>query len=266
MYFAGIDVGSRTGKIVVLGEDGELLHSYITETVRNAVLTYEKLIESIPEELSGKELCTLATGYGRVALEPKVDYTATEITCHFLGVRRFFPKVGTIVDIGGQDSKVITVENDTIRDFAMNDRCAAGTGRFLEVMVGRLGYTMEEFCDLDMEGIDPVPINATCTVFAESEVVGLMATDTDPRAIVASIARMAASNIGAMIRRLHADPPVVMTGGVSKIGPVRYFLEKLADSNIMTHEASQLMGAWGAALLSRKKFGDDHELETVCED
>ncbi len=254
-YFAGIDIGSRTGKIAILDYAGNIIYSDITETVKNAFSTYEKLISAVPLNIKNHIKSTVATGYGRNAIESVVNQTLTEITAHYLGVKQFFPETRTVIDIGGQDSKVIAVENSVIRDFSMNDRCAAGTGRFIEVMAERLGFSFDEIKALDVSTVEPVSINATCTVFAESEVVSLMATDIDTKRIIASIAKMAALNIFSMASKLHAKPPFVMTGGVSKLQPVLFFLEKFFETEIRVHQNSQIMGAIGAAL-SAKSHND----------
>lgn len=254
MYFCGIDIGSATGKIVILGKDGAIIFHNITPTIGTAIATYEKLLGNIPSGIRDRIASTLATGYGRAALEDKLHHTATEISCHFEGVKKTNPAVKAIIDIGGQDSKVITIDNSIIKDFMMNDKCAAGTGRFLEVMVQRLGYTIEDFCELDITGIPTVNLSSTCTVFAESEVVSLMSSGTKPLTVASSIALMAANNIYFMTKRLFATAPFFMTGGVSRVKPVVQHLSFLLKSNIETCDFSQQMGAYGAAILAKKRY------------
>ena len=143
---AGIDIGSRTGKLVIINEKKEIVHSVLLPSTGGTAKTYDALLQTVDADIQNAIISRVATGYGRVALEDKVDKTATEISCHYLGVSHFYPKTKTVIDVGGQDSKVITIDDDgMIKDFLMNDRCAAGTGRFLEVMVDRLGWTLEEF-------------------------------------------------------------------------------------------------------------------------
>jgi (R)-2-hydroxyacyl-CoA dehydratese activating ATPase len=180
--------------------------------------------------------------------------TLTEITAHFLGVTSLHPETRTVIDIGGQDSKVITIGNDSrIKDFVMNDRCAAGTGRFLEVMCGRIGLTLDEFTGFDVENTEPVKINSTCTVFAESEIVSLMSRDVPQPVIVSTLAIMAARNTFNMARKIHPEGPFFMSGGVSKIKPVKYHLQKLFNTEIISDGNSQIMGAFGAAIFAMNK-------------
>jgi len=252
----GTDIGSRTGKIVIIDSDKNVVFSNLIETVRSATATYEKLLESIPSDLKKEALAHSVTGYGRESVKALTGSSVTEITCHFLGVHEKYPEIKTVIDIGGQDSKIITAsESGQIADFIMNDRCAAGTGRFLEVMCSRIGLDIEEFAALDVEGVNPEDINATCTVFAESEVVSLMANDVDQITIASSIAKMVATNTAFMAGRIHPDAPFFMSGGVSRMKPVKYHLEKILGGKIQTDEFSQLMGAYGAALYNMRREG-----------
>jgi len=255
MYHCGFDIGSRTGKIVVIGSSDEFLFSNVVPSISSAVSTYEKLLSSIPGNIREHIVSTAVTGYGRESVSQKVNYSATEITCHFLGVKRKYPEILTIIDIGGQDSKVITIRKDgSIKDFAMNDRCAAGTGRFVEVMCERIGFSISEFADLDVEQVETVPINSTCTVFAESEVISLLSKGIEPITVASSLAKMAAWNTFNMAKKLHPSTPFFMSGGVSFLKPVVYHLEKLFKSDIIRDSDSQIMGAYGAALFGKSKF------------
>jgi len=256
MNFRGIDIGSRSGKIVVIDQDEKILFSKVIETTGTAHSTYNSLINFIPSEIKFIKSYSLGTGYGRIAIEKDVNETATEITCHYMGAKKLHNKVNTIIDIGGQDSKVIKIENGVIGNFAMNDRCAAGTGRFLEVMVDRLGFTMESFSKLDIKGVDLKPINSTCTVFAESEVVSLMADGTTALSIASSISLMVAQNLFFILKKLHSRAPYVMTGGVSRMSPVVMHLESLIQEKLFRSDKSQIAGALGAALLAKKKYGE----------
>lgn len=249
--FAGIDIGSRTGKIVIIDRDRNIVHSALLPSTGGTARTYEALLNSVDTAMKYEIVSTVATGYGRVALEDKVDKTATEITCHFIGVSHFYPETKTIIDVGGQDSKVITVDDSgRIKDFLMNDRCAAGTGRFLEVMADRLGWSLEELSELQADALSPVRINATCTVFAESEVVSLLAHNTDVSIVASSVAQMVAQNVFFMTQKLHGDRPFFMSGGVASIKPVVYHLSQLLATPIVVDKRSALMGAMGAALLN----------------
>ena len=252
--FCGIDIGSRTGKIVLISESKTIILSKIIKTVASAAKTYNTLIETIPEELKSRISSSAVTGYGRESTAAMCDFSATEITCHYLGVLHAHPETKTIIDIGGQDSKVITIDNNSrIKDFAMNDRCAAGTGRFLEVMMDRIGFSIEDFAALDISEVEPVKINSTCTVFAESEVISMVSRDVPQNVIASSLARMVAANTFFLSRKTRPEAPFFMSGGVSKLKPVRFQLEKLFGSTIKTDENSQLMGALGAALFAMKE-------------
>ncbi len=251
--FCGIDIGSRTGKIVLINNKKEMIFSEIIKTVASAAKTYAGLTELIPENLKNIT-ASAVTGYGRESTKTMTDFSATEITCHYLGVLHAHPEIKTIIDIGGQDSKVITIDNhERIKDFAMNDRCAAGTGRFLEVMMERIGFSIEEFANLDISEVEPVKINSTCTVFAESEVISMVSRDVPQNVIASSLARMVAANTFFMARKTRPEAPFFMSGGVSRLAPVRFHLEKLFGAEIKTDKFSQLMGALGAALFAMKE-------------
>ncbi len=249
--YAGVDIGSRTGKMAVIDEKHQVVATSLLPSTGGTAKTYAALRNSLPADVLSQLKYTVATGYGRVALEKEVHKSVTEITCHYLGVTHFYPSVRTIVDIGGQDSKVITLDDaGRVKDFLMNDRCAAGTGRFLEVMADRVGWTMEQMAALDASTVTPTTINATCTVFAESEVVSLLAQDTDLSVIVSSVALMVAHNVYFMIRKIHGTAPVFMSGGVSAVAPVRFHLSQLMNTPIATDKRAPLMGAVGAALIA----------------
>ncbi len=247
-YFIGYDIGSRTGKVVVIDEKRDLHYTDLVETKGNAILTYRHLLERLPIRYRDSAL-SAATGYGRTALEKEVALTATEISCHALGVLARSPETATIIDIGGQDAKVISLEDGQVRDFVMNDRCAAGAGRFLEVMVTRLGYSIETFAKLEEKELDVPLLSSTCTVFAESELVSLMATGISPHALAWAVADMAARMTAQLAARVHARPPFFMTGGVSRVKPVRTALSCLFGAPIVTSDDAQFTGAHGAALL-----------------
>jgi len=252
--FCGIDIGSRTGKIVLIDGGKNTVFSKIIKTTASAAKTYMQLADSIPENLKQNISASAATGYGRESAAAMTGFSATEITCHYLGVLHKHPKIKTIIDIGGQDSKVITIDNySRIKDFAMNDRCAAGTGRFLEVMMDRIGFSIEDFAALDVSQVEPVKINSTCTVFAESEVISMVSHDVPQDVIASSLARMVAANTFFMARKTRPGKPLFMSGGVSKLAPVRFHLEKMFGSEIKTDEFSQLMGALGAAIFAMKE-------------
>lgn len=253
MLFSGIDIGSRTAKIAIIDEDKNIVFSSMIETVASASVTLKKLQSSIPEEICKRIVLSAVTGYGREAASEN-SLTSTEITCHYLGVTHFYPEIATIIDIGGQDSKVITIDNNCrIKDFIMNDRCAAGTGRFLEVMCDRIGFSISDFAGLDISESETVQINSTCTVFAESEVISLISRDIPQLVIASSLARMVAANTFSMAKKLHPKGPFFMSGGVSGLRPVRQHFEKIFSNEIKTDKNSQFMGAIGSALFALKQ-------------
>ena len=252
--FCGIDIGSRTGKIVLIDNSGNLLHKNIQSTIASATKTYHLLLETIPQELKTSIKAAAVTGYGRESVAKETQLSATEITCHFLGVSFLHPEIRTIIDIGGQDSKVITISDEgRIKDFIMNDRCAAGTGRFIEVMAEKIGFSIGDFADIDVSDVEPLKINSTCTVFAESEVISMVSRDIPAKVIISSIARMVALNTISMAKKIHPQAPVFMSGGVSRLKPVRFHLGRLLALNIGADINSQIMGALGAAVFARKE-------------
>ncbi len=196
----------------------------------------------------------ISTGYGRngVAFANK---TASEIICHAKGVNLLMPAARTVIDIGGQDSKVIGVrENGTVSDFVMNDKCAAGTGRFLEVMAGVLGLDIEEMGPISCTSKEPCPISNTCTIFAETEMVSLRAEGRTREDLVAGIHKAVASRVVVMGKTVGYREQVVFTGGVAKNTGVKNSLEAGIGLPILIPEEPQIMGALGAALLAKAEL------------
>ncbi len=255
MYYAGVDVGAATGKVVILGEEGEMVGFSIVPTGassrRAAEVALEKALEKagLDRDLVGP---MVATGYGRAS----VDYAekqVTEITCHARGAYHLYPQARTVIDIGGQDSKVILIgPKGRVLDFLMNDKCAAGTGRFLEVMARALELDIEELGEVGLRARRPVSISSTCTVFAESEVVGLVAEGVSREDIVAGLHKAIARRIGAMAARVGFVPPVIMAGGVAKNRGAVKALEEELGVPLIVPEEPQIVGALGAALLARE--------------
>jgi predicted CoA-substrate-specific enzyme activase len=193
----------------------------------------------------------VATGYGR-DLVSFADTTVTEITCHAVGVHHLIPDAATVIDIGGQDSKLLRLTGDgRVRDFAMNDRCAAGTGRFLEVVADRLGAALSELGELAGRSRSPVAISSMCVVFAETEIVGLLATGTPPADIVAGVQRSIADRVAAMAGR-RVTEPVVFTGGVALLPGMVGALEAVLNASIRVPPDPHMTGALGAALLAAR--------------
>ncbi len=191
----------------------------------------------------------VTTGYGRKNLQLS-DSSITEITCHAKGARFLYPQVRTVIDIGGQDSKVIVLDDEgNVVNFVMNDKCAAGTGRFLETMARTLDVSLDEMSTLGLKG-NPVTISSTCTVFAESEVVSLIANNTAMADIINGLNQSIASRTISQARRAKGQAPYMMTGGVSNNAGVVKALEKELGESIYVPREAQICGALGAALFA----------------
>ena len=255
MYTAGIDVGSITTKAAVM-KDGELKSTKIILTSYDAQNAGRKVFKAI---LADMKLDTekidniIATGYGRNSVD-FAGRAVTEITCHAAGAHFLSPDVRSVIDIGGQDSKAIVIDsNGNVQDFAMNDKCAAGTGRFLEVMARALEVELDEFGHISLEAQSPAAISSLCTVFAESEVISLIAKGEKRENIIAGIHDSIGSRVVAMGKRIGLTAPIMMTGGVAKnIGVVKS-LERKLNSTIQVSPKAQLTGAIGAALIATKR-------------
>jgi len=254
MITCGIDVGSITTKAAVV-KDGELIADKVVLTGYNARHAGEKVYDEILQE-SGLARDAIdkiiSTGYGRNSVD-FADKAVTEITCHAAGAYYLNPEVRSVIDIGGQDSKAIAV-NDTGSplNFAMNDKCAAGTGRFLEVMARALEVDLANFGDFSLKAQKPSSISSLCTVFAESEVISLIARGERRENIIAGIHDAIASRVVAMANRVGFNPKIMMTGGVAKNGGVVRALGKKIGHKIEVSEKSQVTGAIGAAILAQR--------------
>ncbi|OYT34132.1 2-hydroxyglutaryl-CoA dehydratase [Archaeoglobales archaeon ex4484_92] len=255
MIVAGLDIGSLTAKCVLL-DDKKILSYDIMKVKPNLELTAEEIFNRTLEKagINSSEVSKIvATGYGR----KKVGFAnrnITEISCHARGAVFLIPTTRTIIDIGGQDSKVIAVGPDgSVREFVMNDKCAAGTGRFLEVMANALNVTLQELPTLSKRAKKAIQISSTCTVFAESEVIGYLASGEDVENIVAGIHNAIASRIAAMANRIRIEEDVVLTGGVAKNEGVKIALENALGLKIKVPFEPQIVGALGAALFAFPK-------------
>jgi len=252
MLTVGIDVGSISAKAAVI-ENGNLLAGTVILTGYNAKNAGKKVFDILLSKLGVKSEAidrVVATGYGRNSVE-FADKAITEITCHAAGAHFQDPAVRSVIDIGGQDSKAISLDNEgRVNDFAMNDKCAAGTGRFLEVMARALEVDLDAFGDMSLKADAPAAISSLCTVFAESEVISLIARGEKRENIIAGIHESIGSRVLAMAKRVGVAEPVMMTGGVAKnIGVVKA-LENRAGVAIKVSPNAQINGAIGAALLA----------------
>lgn len=255
-YFAGIDIGSMTTKCVVVDGSGEMVASAVVPSGARVQVARETAIDAAVAAggLARSQLLTLiATGYGRK--RAAADGEVTEITCHARGAVYFFPGTRTILDIGGQDTKAIRVEeNGSVGQFAMNDKCAAGTGRFLEVMARALEVDLEDLGPLSLESTTPRKISSFCTVFGESEVVGHVANGAEVRDIAAGLNESISQRVVGLLKRVGIEPQVTMSGGVSRNLGMRRAIEKLLGLEMNVSEHSQVMGALGAALIGRDRW------------
>jgi predicted CoA-substrate-specific enzyme activase len=244
--FAGIDIGSRTIELVVVDEAGSIVRSLQTDTGFDPIEEARKLVGGIAFDR------IMATGYGRNLFEIAFDApTVTEIKAHARGARAFFPDVRTVLDIGGQDSKAISLlDNGRVKKFEMNDRCAAGTGKFLEIMARTLGFAIEEFGREALLAEKNLNISSMCTVFAESEVTSLIAGGQNRREIARGLHTSVIRRAAGMINRVSSEGDIVFTGGVAKNPCMRELLEEKLGRCILTPQDPQLVGALGAALLA----------------
>lgn len=251
MTFAvGIDVGSTTCKVVAVDADGEMVATRLEPSRPRLEEQAAALVAAVEGDLGQEGVAVVATGYGR-RLVRNADRQVTEITCHARGVFRALGHGGTLVDIGGQDSKAIRIGDDgRPLDFAMNDKCAAGTGRFLEHTAARLGVDVPELGERAAAARTEAAITSTCTVFAESEIISLLAAGADPDAIIRGLHRSLVGRIVAMARTVGIVAPLIVSGGVALNGGVRSMMAEAAGQPVLLPPHPQLMGAYGAALIA----------------
>ncbi len=255
MIHAGIDAGSRAIKVVLFDdESGRIAASGIADQgIAQEALATELFEKLLGENHLQKKLISriVATGYGRNIIG-FAHKKVTEITCHAAGVHHACPDARTIIEIGGQDSKAIALkENGTVQDFSMNDRCAAGTGRFLEVVASRLTVNLKTLGQLAGQSDKPAAISSMCVVFAETEIIGLLASGVEPKDIASGVQASIAARVGTMAGR-KITPPVAFTGGVALIPGMAAALEKVLKQPVSIPAEPQLTGALGAALLAAK--------------
>jgi len=250
----GIDVGSTTAKIVGIDSLGEIVW-HCLEPAEPRVEQQVGRFLSLAQEQSpdGPPLPLVATGYGR-HLVHLAARKVTEITCHARGIFRELAHGGTLVDIGGQDSKVIVLSaRGDVVDFSMNDKCAAGTGRFLENTAARLGIPLAQMGPVALASKEEVPISSTCTVFAESEVISLLARGVAVEAILRGLHRALVRRIVAMVRAAGLVPPLMLSGGVAHNQAVCSLLEEETGERVMPALHPELTGAYGAALIALER-------------
>lgn len=251
--YAGIDSGSTSTDVVIIDRNKNIIAQSILPTGAGAAAGADRALDEALAQagLSRSDInATVTTGYGRTAIKLG-DQSITEITCHAKGAYFLDPSVRTIIDIGGQDSKVIRLdENGNVTNFVMNDKCAAGTGRFLELMARTLELSLDDMSRLGLEWKEDVTISSMCTVFAESEVVSLIAENRTPADIIHGLNRSVATKTCALCRRVGGEESYMMTGGVSKNRGVVSEIEKILGVKLHISDKAQLNGALGAALFA----------------
>lgn len=250
IYTMGIDIGSTSSKCVILKNGNEIVGEEIVNLGAGTKGT-DLVIKNIMDKtgIKSNEISfTIATGYGRNSFD-SAEKTMSELSCHSKGGSFIFGDIRTIIDIGGQDIKVLKLDKaGQLLNFVMNDKCAAGTGRFLEVMARTLDVKLSDMGDLDEQASEKTPISSTCTVFAESEIISCMAKKTPIPNIVKGIHYSVASRVAGLARRVGIENPVAMTGGVTKNKGIVAALENELNTEILISDKSQMAGAIGAAI------------------
>ncbi len=256
MKTVGVDIGSLVTKIALL-DDSNMIDYRIDRSTFDFKRIGHNLFDDILEKnnLKRADVYVMSTGYGRNSIDI-ADDRITEITAHAKGAQYFYPDAHSVIDIGGQDSKAILISKKTgnVIDFQMNDKCAAGTGRFLEVMAHALEIPIEEIGELALNSKKPAAISSTCTVFAESEVISLFARGASKIDIAAGIHKSIARRVAGMAKRIGVGQKLVFCGGVAKNIAVKKYLEIELGFEIVTPEYPQLTGAIGAALIGQENM------------
>ena len=249
MRTGGIDIGSRTIKLVTL-EGGEIITSLLADTTHDPLEQCKRLMAQTSFDR------ILATGYGRHLFETHFDVpTVTEIKAFARGAKAIFPDCRTILDIGGQDTKVIALDKrGSVSKFEMNDRCAAGTGMFLEVIAKTLGYDLEEFGTEALRAQGNIQINSMCTVFAQSEVTSLLAKRQKREDIARGIHMAILNRTLSLLKRVSTAPDIVFAGGVAKNHCLKYLLDDALMQDVKVPENPQMVGAYGAAIIAQWTF------------
>lgn len=258
-YFGGCDAGSTYTKCVIIDENGKIAAAVTNRSRINPVLSAQDALNvavSKVNDLQKAEDLTylIGTGYGRNKV-PFADENISEISCHAMGVHVVNPDINAVIDIGGQDVKGIAIDSDgTVLNFAMNDKCAAGTGRFFETMANAFEMSLEEFSKLSLKAKNIIPITAQCTVFAESEVISLVGEGKPMEEIAAGIEMSVAKRCFVMAKKAGAVDRVTLTGGCAKNDGLKEAIEKVLKLKVIDLDIDpQIIGALGAAEFARMK-------------
>jgi len=255
-YFLGVDIGSLTVKVVLMDSGQQMRSRGVTAAGYGGQQAAESLIKRLLGEAgipAGDVAYTVVTGYGRVRFQT-ANEEVSEISCHARGAFHLNPALRTVIDIGGQDSKAMRLDSrGRVIDFAMNDKCAAGTGRFLEVMAGALDVPVEELGRLALQSQEPVSISSTCTVFAESEAISHIARGATRQDVAAGLHQAIASRVLGLAARVGLEPEIALTGGVALNQGVVAALARACGQQITVPPDPQTVGALGAALYALQK-------------
>ncbi|WP_227999066.1 acyl-CoA dehydratase activase [Nocardia australiensis] len=257
-HYMGVDLGSTTAKTVIVDEAGTIVSS---EVVQMGAVSRAGLAQSMSGALAAASLSaadiarSVSTGYGR-RLVPGAGRSFTEITCHARGVAAMCSGTRLVVDIGGQDSKAIVIDDGIVDNFTMNDRCASGTGRFFEVLARAIECGIDELADLALAGDKNLEVSSMCATFAETEIISLLAQGERREDIAASVHRAVSARTLGLVAYVGKHQPIVMTGGVARNAAAVHFLEEALDAPVIVPATPQISGAYGAALLARDGAGD----------
>ncbi len=257
MNYLGIDIGSTCAKTIVMDKDKNILEHFYLPTGWSSFDALDRIKERLSEHVDLDEVYCVSTGYGRDAV-PFANKTITEITCHAKGAQYLFGDGAVnVIDIGGQDTKAISVSDGRVEEFFMNDKCSAGTGKFVEVMSNRLGVPINDLNKLAEGHTEDLKISSMCTVFAESEVISLAGKGESRENIAYGVLESVAVKVKSLYSRLgYDDRPLFLTGGLCE---AEYFIKLLSEilgTNVSTAPLARYAGAIGAASLSVDKFGD----------
>lgn len=257
-YYGGCDVGSTYTKAVILDENGKIVADTTLKSKINPTESAELAMDEVLKQAGLSNIKDLdyliGTGYGRNKV-PFAEENISEISCHAMGVHVTDPTVKAIIDIGGQDVKGIAIDTDgTVRNFAMNDKCAAGTGRFFEAMARSFEMSLSDFSKLSLDAKNVIPITAQCTVFAESEVITLVGEGKPMDEIAAGIEMAVAKRCFVMAKKAGATDSITLTGGCAKNDGLKKAIEQVLHMKVIDLKTDpQLMGALGAAEYARQK-------------
>lgn len=251
MNYVGIDIGSTASKVVALGDNETQFVLPTGWSSKETTMTIKEKLKESGIDVLADDTKVVATGYGRIAVD-FADYVITEITCHARGGRVMAGDNCAVIDVGGQDTKVILIENGMVQDFLMNDKCSAGTGKFMEIMANRLGVTLQELFEMAERGTI-LPISSLCTVFAESEIINYIGEGRKREDIAAGVVDSVASKVAQLSQRKNLPEKVILTGGLSHS---EYFARTLSEKigkNVELTENGRYAGALGGALLAKEK-------------